>query len=117
MFCTGDGVTSTGAATDPTVEVGSPTGANGTFITDVPQSFATIIDGSSNTVAASECLVGNDPPPYPFARLLALNSSTSLTVAACQSANEGYIPKGSQWWFGDCRNVLYNHYLTPNSKL
>ena len=37
VFCTGDGVTSTGAATDPTVGVGSPTGANGTFITDIPQ--------------------------------------------------------------------------------
>lgn len=118
MFCTGDGVTSTGAATDPTVGVGSPTGANGTFITDIPQTIASITDGSSNTVAASECLVGDgSSPPYPFARLLALCSSTSLTVAACQSPDEGYIAKGSQWWFGDCRNVLYNHYLTPNSKL
>jgi prepilin-type N-terminal cleavage/methylation domain-containing protein/prepilin-type processing-associated H-X9-DG protein len=118
VFCTGDGVTSTGSATDPTVGVGSPTGANGSFTTYVPQTFATITDGSSNTVAASECLVGDgSAPPYPFGRLLALNSATSLTITACLSANEGYIAKGSQWWFGDCRNVLYNHYLTPNSKL
>lgn len=118
VFCTGDGVTSTGAASDPTVGVGSPTGANGTFITDLPQTLASITDGSSNTVAASECLVGDgSSPPYPFGRLLALCSATSLTLAACRSPDEGYIPKGSQWWFGDCRNVLYNHYLTPNSKL
>ena len=41
---------------------------------------------------------------------------TSLTVAACQAPDSGYLAKGSQWWFGDCRNVLFNNYLTPNSK-
>ncbi|MDR3634316.1 MAG: DUF1559 domain-containing protein [Isosphaeraceae bacterium] len=118
VFCTGDGVTSTGAAGDPTVGVGSPTGANGAFVLNQPQTLATITDGSSGTLAASESLLGNgSAPPYAFGRLLGMTSSTSLTVTACQSPDSGYLPKGSQWWFGDCRNVLFNNFLTPNSKL
>ena len=118
VFCTGDGVTSSGPAGDTTVGVGSPTGANGVFIRSIPQSLGTITDGSSNTVTASECLVGNgSAPPSTFGRLLAFTSATSLTLSACQNPDYGYLPKGSQWWFGDCRNVLFNNYLTPNSKL
>ena len=117
VFCTGDGIVSSGAASDFTVGVGSVTGANGVFIRDSPQSFATVVDGSSNTVAASESLLGNgSPPPYEFGRLLAFTSVTSLTEADCQAAAFGYLPKGSQWYWGDYRNVLFDNYLTPNSK-
>src|SRR5262249_4901130 len=46
-FCSGDGS-----------NAGDATGANGTFILPDPQSLATIGDGSSGTVAASEQLLG-----------------------------------------------------------
>lgn len=119
VFCTGDGMTSTAGPNDPPAGTGSPAGANGAFIASTPMSMATITDGSSGTVAASECLIGTGPgfsptPPNPLARGLALTGDSSLNMANCQAATQ-WILKGSQWWFGDHRNVLFNNYLTPNS--
>ena len=57
-FCTGDGQPGSGHVGD----AGNPTNgagpANGPFILGPAQSFASITDGSSNTVAASEQLIG-----------------------------------------------------------
>jgi hypothetical protein len=47
VFCTGDGANG-----------GEATGANGAFILGRPQSMSTIRDGASNTVAASEQVLG-----------------------------------------------------------
>ena len=49
VFCTGDGLTSNFVP-----PAGDLSGANGVFIMSIPQSMATITDGSSNTAAASE---------------------------------------------------------------
>ena len=57
-FCTGDGQPGSGHvgdAGDPTNGAGP---ADGVFILGPPQSVATITDGSSNTVAGSEQLIG-----------------------------------------------------------
>ena len=57
-FCTGDGQPGSGHigdAGDPTNGAGP---ADGAFILGPPQSVASITDGSSNTVAASEQLIG-----------------------------------------------------------
>ena len=84
-------------------------------------------DGSSNTVAASEQLIGpaaggastqsgGTPLPQDVRRAAAIGS-TPLSDAACASPTGWRLDKGFGWWDGDYRTTLYNHYLTPNSKL
>ncbi len=96
VFCTGDGIVSSGATGDFTVGVGSVTGSNGAFVRDQPQSFATITDGTSGTVAASESLLGNGSGPGSviLARRLTFTSATSLTESACQAARIGRLAQG-----------------------
>lgn len=92
----------------------------------IPQSMATITDGSSNTAAASEQLLGtsttplSSPTPLPQdpRRAFALDPSGGPTQGGCASAAMGWeLDKGVSWWEGGIRSSLYNHYLTPNSKL
>jgi prepilin-type processing-associated H-X9-DG protein len=115
VFCTGDGVNG-----------GEATGANGAFILGRPQSMATIRDGASNTVAASEQVLGlagpssqaaaTPAPPEP-ARAIARSSASPLSDAGCAAAGSGWrFDKGNGWWDGDYRSTLYNNYLTPNSR-
>jgi len=118
-FCSGDGMTN--AVGTP----GDATGANGAFILGPPQSVASLTDGSSNTVAGSEQLLGTgpgdqaSPTPVPAdtRRVIARTSDFSLSDAGCMAAGGGWrLDKGNGWWDGDYRSTLYNHYLTPNSK-
>jgi prepilin-type N-terminal cleavage/methylation domain-containing protein/prepilin-type processing-associated H-X9-DG protein len=112
-FCSGDG-TNGGDATD----------ASGAFILGVPQSAASLADGSSQTAAASEQLLGiagpysqttPAPVPAPWQRAMARVAAGPLTDPACASAGSGWLlNKGAGWWDGDYLNTLYNHYLTPN---
>jgi prepilin-type N-terminal cleavage/methylation domain-containing protein/prepilin-type processing-associated H-X9-DG protein len=114
-FCTGNG--SNG---------GDATGANGSFILGPAISFAHILDGSSQTAAASEQWLGvagpySLPPssaaPSPSQRAFARLASPPLSDSACGSAPDGWLlNKGSGWWDGNYLNTLYNHYLTPNSR-
>jgi prepilin-type N-terminal cleavage/methylation domain-containing protein/prepilin-type processing-associated H-X9-DG protein len=125
VFCTGDGLTNNGPLVPPAA--GDLSGANGAFIMSIPQSMATITDGSSNTAATSEQLLGtsttllSSPTPLPAdtRRAFALDPSGGPTQTGCASANmEGWeLDKGVSWWEGGIRSTLYNHYLTPNSKL
>jgi len=104
---------------------GDATNANGAFILGVPQSVATIIDGTSQTAAASEQLLGiagpysqttPTPVPSPWYRAMARVVAGPLTDPACALAGDGWLlNKGSSWWDGNYQNALYNHYLTPNS--
>ncbi len=121
VFCTGDGLTSN--FVPPT---GDLSGANGTFIMSMPQSMSSITDGSSNTVAGSEQLLGttttqqSTPTPLPSdpRRAFALDPSGGPTQAGCAAAAMGWeLDKGVAWWEGGIRSTLYNHYLTPNTKL
>jgi prepilin-type N-terminal cleavage/methylation domain-containing protein/prepilin-type processing-associated H-X9-DG protein len=114
VFCSGDG--SNG---------GEATGANGAFILGPPQSIASIRDGSSSTVAASEQVLGTGPStqaaatptPTSVTRSIARSSTSPLSDAGCAAAGSGWrFDKGNAWWDGDYRSTLYNHYLTPNSK-
>jgi prepilin-type processing-associated H-X9-DG protein len=90
------------------------------------QSMATISDGSSSTVAASEQLIGpaaggsstqsGAALPQDVRRAAAIGS-TPLSDAGCASPTGWRLDKGFGWWDGDYRTSLYNHYLTPNSRL
>ncbi len=121
QFCTGDG--SPGSANPGDAGVTVP--ANGAFVLGPPQSAATITDGLSGTVAASEQLIGtagggaatvSGSAPAGFVGRLAAIGSTPLSDAGCASPSGWRLDKGYAWWDGDYRSCLYNHYLTPNSK-
>ncbi len=128
-FCTGDGQPGTaniGDAGDPT-HGARP--ADGAFILGPPQSAATITDGTSNTVAGSEGLIGtaagtvttSASAPVDRRRSAMAVATTGLAAtdsAGCTAAAASWrLDKGYAWWDGDMRSGLYNHYLTPNSKL
>jgi prepilin-type processing-associated H-X9-DG protein/prepilin-type N-terminal cleavage/methylation domain-containing protein len=113
-FCSGDGSNGGDAA-----------GAPGAFILGTPQSVATLSDGTSQTAAASEQLLGiagpysqttPTPVPSPPIRAMARVVAPPLTDAACAAAGNGWLlNKGAGWWDGNYLNTLYNHYQTPNS--
>jgi prepilin-type N-terminal cleavage/methylation domain-containing protein/prepilin-type processing-associated H-X9-DG protein len=131
-FSTGNGQPGSGRVGD----AGNPTNnarpANGAFILGQPQSAATITDGLSNTVAASEQLIGTasgsttttagaTPVPQDVRRAAVYITATTLPdnpTSGCNGAIAGWrLDKGYGWWDGDYRSSLYNHYLTPNSKV
>jgi prepilin-type processing-associated H-X9-DG protein len=113
-FCSGDG-TNGGDATDD----------NGAFILGLPKSVASITDGSSLTVGASEQLLGiagpysqktPAPVPVPWYRAMSRVFAGPLTDAACALSGNGWLlNRGSSWWDGNYQNALYNHYLGPNA--
>jgi prepilin-type processing-associated H-X9-DG protein/prepilin-type N-terminal cleavage/methylation domain-containing protein len=113
-FCAGDGGNG-----------GDATGANGAFILGEAESVATLTDGTSLTVAASESLLGiagpysqttPTPVPSPWTRALARVAAGPLTDPTCAAAGSGWLlNKGSSWSDGDYLNTLYNHYLPPNA--
>ena len=105
---------------------GEATGADGTFILGPSLSMKDLLDGSSNTVAASESLLGIAGPSYtqtsptpipsPRARAMAHIAAAPLTDAACLAASKGWLlNKGAAWFDGNYLNTLYSHHLTPNS--
>jgi hypothetical protein len=103
---------------------GDATNANGVFILGMPQSVASITDGTSRTAAASEQLLGIAGPysqptplpvPSPWYRAIARVAADPLTDPACAAANGWLLNRGSNWWDGNYQNALYNHYLTPNA--
>jgi prepilin-type processing-associated H-X9-DG protein len=117
-FSVGDGLN--GGRTPP----GDVVLANGAFST-ATYSLAAVRDGSSNTAAASEQLLGtapNDqgsasPAPAELPRAIARSATLPLTDASCQAAGRGWrFDKGNSWWDGDYRSTIYNHYLTPNAR-
>ena len=113
-FCAGSG---TGG--------GDATGADGAFILGPAMSLANLTDGSSQTAAASEQLLGlagpysqttPDPVPSPASRAMARVAAGPLTYAACAGAPSGWLlNKGAGWWDGNYLNTLYNHHEPPNS--
>jgi prepilin-type N-terminal cleavage/methylation domain-containing protein/prepilin-type processing-associated H-X9-DG protein len=113
IFCSGDG-SNGGEATD----------ANGTFILGPSLSIAGVTDGTLNTVAASEQLLGiagpysqTTPTPVPSPWVRAMSRVPGpLTDADCAASASGWLlNKGAGWWDGNYQNTLYNHYLTPNA--
>jgi hypothetical protein len=105
---------------------GDATNADGTFLLGPSVTLAQLTDGSSNTAAASESLLGIAGPSYtqtsptpipsPQSRAMAHVAAGPLTDSLCASAGKGWLlNKGAAWFDGNYLNTLYNHYLTPNS--
>jgi prepilin-type N-terminal cleavage/methylation domain-containing protein len=95
---------------------------NGVFA-QTPTRIADILDGTSNTAAFSESLIGNGVPvtgvptdPMTMRRVvLEVAGGNDPTPGDCQAGNGTWNPRrGEQWINGHYGNTLYNHYYTPN---
>ena len=115
VFCTGDG---SGG--------GDASRANGAFILGPAQRMVDLLDGSSNTAAASESVLGiagpysqeaPSPAPSPRPRVFTRVAAGPLTESSCSVSGKGWLlNKGAGWWDGNYLNTLYNHYNAPNSR-
>ncbi len=113
-FCAGSGLNG-----------GDATNADGAFILGPSIRIAAITDGTSQTAAAAEQLLGiagpysqpsPTPIPSPLNRAMARLAAAPLTDAGCASASDGWLlNRGASWWDGNYQNALYNHYLPPNA--
>jgi prepilin-type N-terminal cleavage/methylation domain-containing protein/prepilin-type processing-associated H-X9-DG protein len=118
VACHGSGLTGGG--------YGSPIGADGIFIATTGFKITDIADGTSNTVAMSESILGDgqeisptqpgdEKVAYKYLGFTGTLPSDSNCAAAPQVWN-GYNRRGFMWVSGEARCVSYNHYYTPNSK-
>jgi hypothetical protein len=98
---------------------GSPIEADGTFYVNSKTRIRDILDGTSNTMVASESILGitgstkRDP-----AQAYGFTFVTPLTENACRNplAWNYADPRGFSWVNGEYRCALYNHFLGPNSR-
>ncbi len=120
VACNGTGVT-WDAAGNVTGYLKIPDG-NGVFA-QVPTRIADITDGTSNTAAFSESLLGNGVTPSgtptdpQTARLVVLEvaGGNDPTPADCDGGSGTWnARRGEQWINGHYGNTLYNHYYPPN---
>ena len=95
---------------------------NGVFA-QIPVRIADITDGTSNTAAFSESLIGNSNPVTGIPTnqqtirlvILEVSGGNDPTPTDCDSGNGVWNPRRSEQWInGHYGNTLYNHYYTPN---
>jgi prepilin-type N-terminal cleavage/methylation domain-containing protein/prepilin-type processing-associated H-X9-DG protein len=105
------------------VQFGNVASGDGVF-TDVPVRVEAISDGSSNTVAFSETLLGNgltsngSVPSDPRRERYVIPGGADTTPAGCESASGGAWSGGrsAKWIDGHYGSALYNHYYPPNAR-
>jgi prepilin-type N-terminal cleavage/methylation domain-containing protein/prepilin-type processing-associated H-X9-DG protein len=91
--------------------------------TQSPMGFRDLVDGSSNTAAFSESLLGNGvtsagaTPSNPQREVLEVPGGSDPTPGACAAAAGAWSGQRSAKWIdGHYGNVLYNHYYQPNAR-
>jgi prepilin-type N-terminal cleavage/methylation domain-containing protein len=106
---------------------GSPYEADGVLFADSSIRSTDVRDGTSNTAAMSESLLGdgsenvNSPTPpadpqYVYAYLRTFPSSMSDAECANPSWWNVDRRRGFLWFSGEIRNSSYNHYYKPNDR-
>ncbi len=105
---------------------GSPINADGVFPAVNGVKITDITDGTSNSAAMSESILGDGAevsPTQPGDEKVAykyLGYSGTLPSDANCAGNpplwNGYNRRGFMWASGEARCVSYNHYYTPNAK-
>ena len=107
---------------------GSPLGADGVFFANSRVRIEDITDGSSNTAAFSESILGAGPDsaapplsanvdPRRVYGYLGYTTGIFITTAACSNPPFYNLQQRRQfaWYAGEIRCVSYNHFYTPNS--
>lgn len=114
---------------------GTPFDTDGLFYVNSEVGFKDIIDGTSNTIACSESLLGQDTardveseftgatPERSYKFVLSFAGLPTLSDAKCDStlnfnssAGTGNDPRGFAWCSGEYRSATYNHYFLPNAQ-
>jgi prepilin-type N-terminal cleavage/methylation domain-containing protein/prepilin-type processing-associated H-X9-DG protein len=100
---------------------------DGTFFINSKTSFASLTDGTSNTLAMSESVLGEGPESAPTSAVATVDPRTMylfagagpLTDSGCAGAPQinNSNRRGFSWVNGEIRCGLYNHYYPPNHKL
>ena len=105
---------------------------NGPFYSNSGMTMANMIDGSSNTAAFGESIIGtnsNIPPspdaPNPQEIVVQLPSGINtfadtftyipLVASDCLASTNYRWDRQTNWIDADYRHTLYDHYMTPNS--
>ncbi len=119
--CVGSGATRGGPP------FGSPLDSDGMFQGVKPLRPADLLDGSSNTAAMSESILGQGPESYsgatppppadPQSVYGYIGFGTPISAAACAAPStwNGSQRRGFMWASGEMRCGSYNHHYPPNS--